>query len=123
MLQKHHLFIQNIESILSYVEPELLVVGDDINKERFYQYLIGITLFKTGGWNTNYVNEQRYDEIREHIKRNLINQAGIRYLDNLILSYVIIPKSLGDMEITLQVKGDLLFVRYQYQNHKMKRMQ
>lgn len=112
MSQDFRLYIQTIEPVIAFIEPELIPIHEIKSFKQFYEYLIAKVLFKTGKWNIVYQNNPRFDVIRSNISNNLIGGAGMRYLDNIILKHTEIPETKEDEVITLEVKGNLLFVRY-----------
>lgn len=112
MRDKSIIFFQSLEAIRGYLDFELWDLKKTVDIDNFYSYLIAKTLFKTGSWNTVFKQDTYYEVIRNKLVSNCINSAGIRYVDNLILDYISLPRTNGDDILTISVRGDVLIAKY-----------
>ncbi len=112
MQYKSIIFFQSIEHIRDFLDLDLWDFKKVISIDDFYIYLIARTLFKTGSYNAYFLNNPYFDVVREKISKKYINSPDLRYIDNLILDYVNLPKTKADEYITFELKGSVLIAKY-----------
>lgn len=113
MKYKDRIYTQSIADLISILDEVNVDKVNNKERDEFLIHLISKTLLKSNGYNIGYLVKPEYDRIRQEIINKLMNDLGLRYLDNLILEYVKIPNTVRDELIILDLRGHVLIAKYQ----------
>lgn len=105
------IIILPIDSVCEYVVDYLPKIQRSERNE-FIAWLIARVLFKTGQYNAFYLDNPKFIQWRHLVTHNLINEQ-IRYLDNVIIHSLALPRTIKDQVLRVKVHEPLAFFRYE----------